>query len=120
MKGAADYVAKYISKYGAGQSVNARIGSILDDIITKLPEGKGATVASVMAKAFVSTAVPDSLCGLEAWHVLLDLSRVVCSLGFISLQADADRTLRPVVVPQSKGADLLGTTGETIANKLPV
>ena len=69
-----------ISKYGAGQSVNARIGSLLDDIITKLPEDKKATVASIMAKAFIATAVPDSLCSLEAWHVLLDLSRVVCSL----------------------------------------
>ena len=36
-KGAADNVAKYISKYGASQSVAARIGSILDDIVSKLP-----------------------------------------------------------------------------------
>ena len=82
-KGAADYVAKYISKYGAGQSVNARIGSLLDDIITKLPEGKKTTVSSILAKAFVATSVPDSLCALEAWHVLLDLGRVICTRGFI-------------------------------------
>ena len=82
-KGASDYVAKYISKYGAGQSVNARIASLLDDIITKLPEGKKTTVSSVLAKAFVATSVPDSLCALEAWHVLLDLGRVICTRGFI-------------------------------------
>ena len=82
-KGAADYVAKYISKYGAGQSVNARIGSLLDDIITKLPEGKKTTVSSILAKAFVATSVPDSLCALEAWHVLFDLGRVICTRGFI-------------------------------------
>ena len=82
-KGAADYVAKYISKYGAGQSVNARIGSLLDDIITKLPEGKKTTVSSILAKAFVATSVPDSLCALEAWHVLFDLGRVICTRGVI-------------------------------------
>ena len=65
-KGAADYVAKYISKYGAGQSVTSRIGSLLDDIIGRLPEDKTCTVAKVMSKAFVATAVPDTLCCLEA------------------------------------------------------
>ena len=101
MKGAADYVTKSISMYGAGQSVNARIGSLLDDIITKMPEDKKATVASVMAKAFIATAVPDNLCSLEAWHVLLDLRREVCSIGYVSLQADAARTLREVRVPKA-------------------
>ena len=52
-KGAADYVAKYISKYGASRSVAARIGSILDDIITKLPENQTMTVTQLMAKAFM-------------------------------------------------------------------
>ena len=85
LKGAADYVAKYISKYGAGQSVNAQIGSILDDVITKLPEGKKTTVSSILAKAFVATSVPDSLCALEAWHVIWDLGRVVCSRSSIGL-----------------------------------
>ena len=85
VKGAADYVAKYISKYGAGQSVNARIGSLLDDIITKLPEGKKTTVSSILAKAFVATSVPDSLCALEAWHVIWDLRRVICSRGSIGV-----------------------------------
>ena len=60
-KGAVEYVAKYISKYGAGQSVNARIASIIDDIITRLPEEKKSTIASVMSKAFIATAVPMAI-----------------------------------------------------------
>ena len=101
LKGATDYVTKYISKYGAGQSVNARVGSLLDDIITKLPEDKKATVASVMAKAFIATAVPVNLCSLEAWHVLLDLNRFVCSRRFVSLQADEKRTQRGLCLPKA-------------------
>jgi hypothetical protein len=99
-KGAADYVAKYISKYGAGQSVNARIASLIDDIITRLPEEKKSTIASVMSKAFIATAVPDTLCGLEAWHLLLGLSRTVCSRGFIALQGDCEKAHRSVVIPK--------------------
>ena len=98
-KGAADYVAKYISKYGTGQSVNARIGSLIDDIITKIPESRKATIASVMAKAFIATAVPDTLCSLDAWHILFGLNRVVCSRGFTSLQSDQERALRSIGLP---------------------
>ena len=50
LKGAVDYVAKYISKYGTGQSVNARIGSLIDEIITKLPEGKRRQSAACYRK----------------------------------------------------------------------
>ena len=99
-KGAADYVAKYISKYGAGQSVNARIASLIDDIITRLPEEKKSTIASVMSKAFIATAVPDTLCGLEAWHLLLGLNRTVCSRGFIALQGDGEKAHRSVIIPK--------------------
>ncbi len=97
-KGAADYVTKYITKYGAGQSVNARVASPFDDIITKLPAEKKATVASVMSKAFIATAVPDTLSSLEAWHVLLGLKRTSCSRGFTALNLDA--ALRPVACPE--------------------
>ena len=122
LKGAVDYVAKYISKYGAGQSVNARIGSLIDDIITKLPEGRKTTVASILAKAFVATAVPDSLCALEAWHVLLDLGRVVCSRGFVSLQADATKALRNVAIPKqpTAGVDVADALNKTLPKKMPV
>ena len=58
-KGAADYVAKYISKYGAGQSVAARIGSLLDDIIGRIEENKTSTVASLLSKAFVGVDIVE-------------------------------------------------------------
>ena len=77
--GVADYVTKYMTKYGTGQSVMARVSSLLDDVISKLPEGKGATVAHVMAKAFIATAAPQTVCLLQAWHILYDLPRHVSS-----------------------------------------
>ena len=45
-KGVADYVCKYITKYGAGQSVSSRIASLLDDIVSRVPEGKTITGSS--------------------------------------------------------------------------
>ena len=35
----------------------------------------------------------------EAWHILLDLGRTVCSRGWKALQADFSRTLRRVAMP---------------------
>ena len=87
-KGVADYVCKYITKYGAGQSVSARIASLLDDIVSRVPEGKTMTVASLLAKAFIATAVPDTLCCLEAWHVLWALPRAVHTRFFKPLNMD--------------------------------
>ena len=87
-KGVADYVCKYITKYGAGMSVSARIASLLDDIVTRVPEGKTMTVASLLAKAFIATAVPESLCCLEAWHILWGLPRTVSSRYFRGLNMD--------------------------------
>ena len=52
-----------------------------------------------MAKAFIATAVPDTLCSLEAWHLLLGLKRVVCTRGFTSLNTDQDKALRSVAQP---------------------
>ena len=37
-KGVADYVCKYITKYGVGMSVTSRIASLLDDIIGSVTE----------------------------------------------------------------------------------
>ena len=87
-KGVADYVCKYITKYGAGMSVNARVASLLDDIISRVPEGRTMTVAPLLAKAFIATAVPDSLCCLEAWHILWGLPRTVASRYFRGLNMD--------------------------------
>eukprot|EP00959_Pyramimonas_sp_CCMP1952_P337638 7070667-Pyramimonas_sp.AAC.1 len=60
-------------------SVSARIASLLDDIVTRVPEGKTMTVASRLAKAFIATAVPEPLCCLEAWHILWGLPRTASS-----------------------------------------
>ena len=87
-KGVADYVCKYITKYGAGMSVTARIASLLDDIVSRLPEDKLTTVQSLISKAFIATAVPCSLCCLEAWHILWKLPRTVCSRFFVGLNMD--------------------------------
>ena len=86
-KGVADYVAKYITKYGAGMSVTNRIASLLDDIIARTT-AETTTVASVLSKAFIATAVPDSLCCLEAWHILWGLPRTVSSRFFKGLNMD--------------------------------
>jgi hypothetical protein len=50
-----------------------------------------------MSKAFIATAVPDTLSSLEAWHVLLGLKRNSCSRSYASLNLDA--ALRPVACP---------------------
>ena len=99
-KGAADYVAKYISKYGAGSSVAARIGSILDDIITRQPENKTMTITQLMSKAFIATAVPDALCCLEAWHLIWDLERTICTRNFVNLNLDDQKALKGLLDPQ--------------------
>ena len=88
VKDVADYVCKYITKYGSGMSVSSRIASLLDDIVSRVPEGKTMTVASLLAKAFIATAVPESLCCLEAWHILWNLPRTVSSRFFKGLNMD--------------------------------
>jgi len=96
MKGAADYICKYVTKYGSGQSVASRIASILDEIILRTPQAGTTTVASVMAKGFIATSVPDQVCSLEAWHLLWGLRRVVCTRVHQSLNMDG---LRGVKLP---------------------
>ena len=99
LKGARDYVAKYISKYGAGQTVNSRIASILDEIVSKTPEGHTMTISSLLSKAFIATAVPDAICSAEAWHILFGLDRTLCSRTFSPLNLDASKTMRMLSSP---------------------
>ena len=111
-KGVADYVCKYITKYGAGMSVTSRVASLLDDIISRVPEGKTMTVASLLAKAFIATAVPDCLCCLEAWHILWGLPRTVASRFFKGLNMDGLTGVKePKKVPKegTKQAEEQGT-----------
>ena len=72
----------------------ARIGSILDDIVTRLPANKTMTVTQLMAKAFIATSVPDTLCCLEAWHILWGLQRTVSSRFFKGLNMDGLQGLK--------------------------
>ena len=106
VKGAADYVTKYITKYGASQSVHARVTSLLDDIISKVPEHKTTTVASLLTKAFLSSAIPESLSSLEAWHLLWQLPRTVRSRYFKPLNMDGAPTVKKpkVVLKEGEGA----------------
>ena len=71
------------------------IASLLDDIVSRVPEGRTMTVASLLAKAFIATAVPDSLCCLEAWHILWGLPRTMCSRYFKGLNMDGIHFERP-------------------------
>ena len=99
-KGAADYVAKYISKYGAGQSVHKHIANLLDDIVCNTPEGRTMTVSSLLAKAFIATSVPEALCSGEAWHILWRMERTVCTRKFKPLNLDGLRGLKKLDAPQ--------------------
>ena len=99
-------MCKYITKYGAGQSVSSRIASLLDDIVSRVPEGKTMTVASLLAKAFIATAVPDSLCSLEAWHILWGLPRTVSSRYFKGLNMDGLTGVKePKEVPKAESKE---------------
>ena len=97
-------MCKYITKYGAGMSVTARIASLLDDIVSRVPDGKTMTVSSLISKAFIATAVPASLCCLEAWHILWKLPRTVCSRFFVGLNMDGLTGVKaPKDVPKEAG-----------------
>lgn len=51
------------------------------------------TIASLLSKAFVATAVPDTLCAGEAWHILWELRRTVQSRQCMPLNLDASAAL---------------------------
>ena len=89
--GAADYVAKYISKYGSGSTVASHVAHLIDDIICKQDPGHKMTIASLLSKAFVATAVPDTLCAGEAWHILWELRRTVQSRQCMPLNLDESK-----------------------------
>jgi len=116
-KGVADYVAKYITKYGAGMSVHAKIASLLDDIIVKRAgDGSTMTVASLLSKAFIATAVPETLSALEAWHILWQLPRTVRSRFFKGLNMDG---LTGVKMPKevAKENEDVGLDGDAAQRK---
>ncbi len=119
-KGVADYVCKYVTKYGAGQSVTKRIASLLDDIVSRVPVGKTMTVASLLSKAFIATAVPAALCCLEAWHILWSLPRTVTSRFFKGLNMDGLTGVKnPKEVPK-EGSPEAAATSSKVTKKTDV
>ena len=48
------------------------------------------TVASLLSKLFIHSAVPEEICSLEAWHLLMDLPRVLSSRHVTSLNVKDD------------------------------
>jgi hypothetical protein len=67
---------------GGGQNPAARVGTYVDEIISRMRDGETMTVVSLLSKLFIHTSVPDNVCSLEAWHVLLDLPRTLSSRIF--------------------------------------
>ena len=62
------------------------------------------TIASLLSKAFVATAVPDTLCAGEAWHILWDLRRTVHSRQCMPFNLDATTALMdPAEAVNDKG-----------------
>ena len=76
---AINYLTKYIGKLGSGQTAATRIGSFVDEIVSRMQDNETMTVVSLLSKLFIHAAVPDALCSLEAWHVLFDLPRTLSS-----------------------------------------
>ena len=86
--------------------MHARIASLLDDIISRTPVGRTLTVASLLAKAFIATAVPETLSSLEAWHLLWQLPRTVRSRFFKPLNMDGVTSLKMPAEVAREDADL--------------
>jgi hypothetical protein len=61
------------------------------------------------SQAFIATSVPDTLCSLEAWHILWGFDRYFCSRIFSPLKLDDAMTLR-FIDPEKK---VVGSDSET-------
>lgn len=79
VQAAVNYLTKYLGKIGGGHSAHSRISGLIDDIVCCMGDRETMTVASLLSKLFIHSAVPEEICSLEAWHVLLDLPRVLSS-----------------------------------------
>ena len=87
---AVNYLTKYLGKIGGGHSAHSRISGLIDDIVCRMGDRETMTVASLLSKLFIHSAVPEEICSLEAWHVLLDLPRVLSSRYVTSLNVKED------------------------------
>ena len=55
-----------------------------------MTDRESLTVASLLSKLFIHSAVPEEICSLEAWHLLMDLPRVLSSRHVTSLNVKDD------------------------------
>ena len=70
------------------------------------------TVASLLSKAFIATAVPETLSSLEAWHILWQLPRTVRSRYTKGLNMDGLTGVKEPKEAKKEALQVcLGTTG---------
>ena len=72
------------------------MSSYIDEIICKMPDDQEMTVASLLSRLFIHAAVPQEISSLEAWHVLLDLPRVLSSRQVMALNAKDTQSFRDI------------------------
>ena len=96
VQAAVNYLTKYIGKLGGGQSAASKMSSYIDEIICKMPDDQEMTVASLLSRLFIHAAVPQEISSLEAWHVLLDLPRVLSSRQVMALNAKDTQSFRDI------------------------
>ena len=92
MQAAVNYLPKYMGKLGGGHTAQGRISALIDDIVCRMGDRDTMTVASLLSKLFIHSAVPEEVCSLEAWHILFDLPRVLSSRHVTSLNVKEDNS----------------------------
>ena len=93
VQAAVNYLTKYKGKLGAGHSAQSRISGLIDDIVCRMGDRDTMTVASLLSKLFIHSAVPEDICALEAWHLLFDpdLPQAISSRYVSSLNVKEDQ-----------------------------
>ena len=91
VQAAVNYLTKYVGKLGGGHSAQSRISGLIDDIVCRMADRDTMTVASLLSKLFIHSAVPEDICSLEAWHLLFDLPRAISSRYVSSLNVKEDQ-----------------------------
>ena len=92
VQAAVNYLTKYMGKLGGGHTAQGRISALIDDIVCRMGDRDTMTVASLLSKLFIHSAVPEEVCSLEAWHILFDLPRVLSSRHITSLNVKEDNS----------------------------
>ena len=96
------YLTKYLSKLGPASTVEGRVGSFIDEIVSKMKDNETMTVASMLSKLFIHAAVPDVISSLESWHVIWMLPRTLSTRTFSPHSAKDARSLVSAEETKSK------------------